>query len=286
MKTTTNKFAVVLFCAFSASVSVSAHGARSSWQKPPTPAGVTAHDVEYELDGRPYTGYVAYPSAAAASPLPGVLVAHQWMGLGAMEQFRAEEMATFGYFAFALDVYGSGVRPSTPTEADGNSSALKADVPEFHKRVVKGVDMLAHTLPAATGVAVNQSALLGNGYCFGGVMVLELARLGATAAGTMRAVASFHGELGNITAQAADRIVAAVQVHHADLDFSGAAGLLGLEDEMRSRNVSVWQTAKYGNVEHGWTDPTSVKYNEQAAVQSHASMRHFYAYQLGQRYQC
>ena len=279
-------FALVLGCA--CTVSVNAHGARSSWQKPPTPAGVTAHDVEYELDGQSYTGYVAYPSATpdAEAPLPGVLVAHQWMGLGAMEQFRAEEMATFGYFAFALDVYGTGVRPSTPAEAAGNSSALKADVPQFHKRVVKGVDMLAHTLPAATGVAVNQSALLGNGYCFGGVMVLELARMGTTPAGTLRAVASFHGELGNITAQSADRIVAAVQVHHADLDFSGAAGLLGIEDEMRSRNVSVWQTAKYGNVEHGWTDPTSVKYNEQAAVQSHASMRHFYAYQLGQRYQC
>ena len=58
------------------------------------------------------------------------------------------------------------------------------------------------------------------------------------------------------------------------------------EDEMRSRNVSVWQTAKYGNVEHGFTDPTSVKYNEQAAVQSHASMRHFFAQQRGAEWSC
>ena len=87
-------FALVLGCA--CTVSVNAHGARSSWQKPPTPAGVTAHDVEYELDGQSYTGYVAYPSATpdAEAPLPGVLVAHQWMGLGAMEQFRAEDTAS------------------------------------------------------------------------------------------------------------------------------------------------------------------------------------------------
>ena len=249
------------------------------------------------IAGKPYQGYVAFPTPAAqvssattsngtganksAPLLVPVLIAHQWMGLGAMEQFRAEEMATFGFFAFALDVYGKGVRPSTPAAAGAASSALKADVPEFHKRIDAGVAMLLDTAPQAAKMQVNATAALANGYCFGGVMVLELARTGQ-----MLAVASFHGELGNITGQETDNIRAAVQVHHADLDFSGAAGLLGLEDEMRSQNVSVWQTAKYGNVEHGWTDPTSAKYNDQAAQQAHASMRHFYAYQLGQRYQC
>jgi len=259
------------------------------------------------IDGVAYEGYVAYPTSAkvvaaasaAAAPVGGggandssapaaaqlvpVLVAHQWMGLGAMEQFRAEEMAGFGFFAFALDVYGKGVRPDTPAAASAASGALKADVPEFHKRIDAGVAQLLSAAPRAAQVAVNASAALANGYCFGGVMVLELARTGQ-----MLAVASFHGELGNITSQDDDRFsdTAAVQVHHADLDFSGAAGLLGLEDELRSQKVAVWQTAKYGNVEHGWTDPTSAKYNDQAAQQAHASMRHFYAYQLGRSYQC
>ena len=62
-----------------------------------------------------YTGYVAYPTEYAQesepATAPGVLIAHQWYGLGDMEMYRAEEMAsTLGHVAFALDVYGTGVR--------------------------------------------------------------------------------------------------------------------------------------------------------------------------------
>ena len=52
--------------------------------------------------------------------MPGVLIAHQWMGLGQGEMYRAEEMASHGYTAFALDVYGQGVRPTNEEEAGGN----------------------------------------------------------------------------------------------------------------------------------------------------------------------
>ena len=54
--------------------------------------------------------------------------------------------------------------------------------------------------------------------------------------------------------------VATPKVHHADLDFQKAKGLLDFEDEMRSQNVSYWSTHKYGNCVHGWTDPTSQNY--------------------------
>jgi dienelactone hydrolase len=202
------------------------------------------------------------------------------MGLGDMEKYRAEQMAAFGYKAFALDVYGKGIRPSNPKEAGGNSSALEADPAELHKRVNKGLSMLETEVNES--VPVNKSALVANGYCFGGVMVLELARTGAPVVG----VSSFHGELGNLTSQGNDQIKAAVQVHHADLDFQNASVLLAFENEMRNKKVATWATTKYGNCYHGWTDPTSSNYNAQAAIQSHASMRHFYAALLGLDYAC
>ena len=108
-------------------------------------------------------------------------------------------------------------------------------------------------------------------------MVLELARLGTA---NLQAVASFHGELGNLSAQTNDNINSVVQVHHADLDFQKAQGLLLFEDEMRSENVTHWTTTKYGQVSHGWTDPTSANYRKFEADLAHNNMFGLYTQML------
>ena len=41
-----------------------------------------------------------YPTAPGPDPLPFVLVAHQWKGLGAMEKYRSEQLASRDYVAF------------------------------------------------------------------------------------------------------------------------------------------------------------------------------------------
>lgn len=245
-----------------------------NWKRPHFNS-IISHDFDYTLDGKTYEGYVSYPEQNIFdNELPGVLIGHQWMGLGQMEKFRADEMASYGYVSFALDVYGKGIRPKTPEEARGNVTELKSHPAEFHKRVNKGLEIL---MSLGEGPVVNKSALVANGYCFGGLMVLELARLGTSLVG----VASFHGDLGALQDPSQDKIKAAIQVHHADLDSQGDDGLLKFENEMRNNGVQTWATTKYGNCQHGWTDPFSSIYEEQAAKQSHASMRHFYSYLLG-----
>jgi dienelactone hydrolase len=90
-----------------------AHGTRSGWVKPPTPEGVTSLNYEYEVDGASYTGYLSFKTGqdSATPPGPGILLAHQWYGLGDMEKYRCEEIVTtLGFPCFALDVYGTGVR--------------------------------------------------------------------------------------------------------------------------------------------------------------------------------
>ena len=72
-------------------------------------------------------------------------------------------------------------------------------------------------------------------------------------------------------------ITAAVQVHHADADFQGPGALLAFEDEMRSQNVTIWSTTKYGNCAHGWTDPTGAAYMPFQAKQAHDAMFSLYA---------
>ena len=259
-----------------------AHGPRVGWQKPPTPPNVTAYDLVYKIDGASYTGYVAFPESVSIAP--GVMVAHQWYGLGDMEKYRAEEMAsTMGFIAFAIDVYGTGIRATNDAEAQALMDELLADPTELRKRIDAGMEQLisfeassvqAHgkhkELLETVEVSVNASAVAANGYCFGGLMVLELARMG----GPAHAVSSFHGELGNLTAQSDDRFQAGltVSVHHAELDFQGDDVLRALERELEEQNVTRWSTTYYGHMEHGWTDPSLSVYSYIEAEAAHASM--------------
>ena len=73
--------------------SASGHAPRTTgWQKGATPEGVTAFDVGYEIDGLSYTGYVAFPTAAAGV-VPGTMIAHQ---------VRDGEMRAGGFFPPSL----------------------------------------------------------------------------------------------------------------------------------------------------------------------------------------
>ena len=82
-------------------------------------ATATAHakmitkTLDYQQGGDTLQGYLAYDDSFTGKR-PGVLVAHQWMGLTDYERERARMLAQMGYVAFALDVYGKGVRPKKP----------------------------------------------------------------------------------------------------------------------------------------------------------------------------
>ena len=79
-------------------------------------AAVETHVVEYEKGAQVFEGYLAFDNSINGKR-PGVLIIHQWKGLGKYERMRAEQLAELGYVAFAADVYGKGERPSTSQEA-------------------------------------------------------------------------------------------------------------------------------------------------------------------------
>jgi dienelactone hydrolase len=256
------------------------HGLPRAFAIPPTPSNIITQTISYTCLGLHYEGYAAIPKTPVPLARPGVLIGHTWTGLGKMEQYRAAQIASkLGVVAFALDVYGTGIRPPNQTAAKAEMDKVLANVTRFHQLLQCGMEQLKATT-APNGATVNTSSLFANGYCFGGVMVLELARRGTP---HLQAVASFHGELANLTNQDTDKITAVVQVHHADLDFQGPTALLQFEDEMRSRNVTHWTTTKYGSVSHGWTDPTSANYRPFEAQQAHNNMFALYAQVLEMR---
>ena len=77
------------------------------WTNTAAPIKKQAHNgtaVEYAFRGVTYEGYVSLPARSIHASPPGMLIAHQWMGLGDYEKSRADEAAAQGYMAFALDV--------------------------------------------------------------------------------------------------------------------------------------------------------------------------------------
>ncbi len=75
-------------------------------------AALKTQTVEYtSSDGVKMEGYVAYDDAAKGAR-PGILIVHDWMGLGDFSRAKADLLAKQGYVAFAADIYVKGVRPA------------------------------------------------------------------------------------------------------------------------------------------------------------------------------
>jgi dienelactone hydrolase len=232
-------------------------------------AAVKTEVIEYRDGDTVLEGYLAYDPAAGVRP--GVLVVHQWMGLGDYEKKRCEMLAELGYTAFAVDIYGKGVRPGTPGDAGKLAGQYKGDRALFRRRLAAG---LARFRQVTSADASKTAAI---GYCFGGTGVLELARSGAD----LRGVVSFHGGLSSPTPADASQIKARVLAcHGADDPFVPAEEVAGFEKEMREANVD-WQLIAYGGAVHSFTDwratgaMKGAQYNEKADKRSWAAMQTF-----------
>ncbi|MBL9174343.1 MAG: dienelactone hydrolase family protein, partial [Verrucomicrobiales bacterium] len=90
--------------------------------------------VEYQDGAATLEGLVVYDDATSG-PRPGVVVVHQWRGLGDYERKRAEMLAQLGYVAFCADIYGKGVRPQTVEEAGKQAGQYKGDRALLRSRV-------------------------------------------------------------------------------------------------------------------------------------------------------
>jgi len=215
-------------------------------------AEIEARAVEYRDGETVLRGFLATPSAKGQ--LPGVLIVHQWKGLGEFERNKAKDLAALGYVALAVDIYGKGVRPKTPQEAGAQSGKYKGERALYRQRLLAGLRRLKEEK------AVDPERIGAIGFCFGGTGVLELARSGANVAG----VVSFHGGLDSPTPEDARQIKGKVLVLHGANDpLVPDTQLLAFMKEMRDAKVD-WQLVAYGGAVHAFTDPGAVKYKSQA----------------------
>jgi dienelactone hydrolase len=229
--------------------------------------------VEYRHGDVVLEGYMAYDDAVQGKR-PGVLVVHEWMGHNPYVRKRAEQLAKLGYVAFALDMYGKGVRAKDGTEAAALAGKYKGDRKLMRARAGAGLDVLRnHPM-------VDPRRLAAIGYCFGGTTVLELARGGAD----LVAVVSFHGGLDTPTPEDAKNIKGKVlALHGGDDPFVPTKQVEAFQEEMRNGGVD-WQFFTYGGAVHSFTNPEAgndnskgAAYNEKADRRSWEDMRVFFA---------
>ena len=228
------------------------------------------HDIDYRAEAVNLRGYLAFDETTARRR-PGVLVFHEGLGLGEFAMARARMLAELGYVALAADMFGDRRQARNLQEVVKLVGDLRNEPEKLRAR---GSAALT-TIAALPQVDANRIGAIG--FCFGGSVVLELARDGAD----LKAAVSFHGVLATRMPAASGKVKASVLVcTGADDPLAPPEQVKAFEDEMRAAGVRDWQVISYGNTLHGFTNPAadgsmmrSALYSAQADRRSWASMR-------------
>ena len=235
-------------------------------------AKVKSQLVEYKDGDTVLEGYVSYDDAIKGKR-PGILVVHAWMGLDDNAKKRADMLAGLGYTAFAVDIYGKGVRPKSTDEAGKLAGSYKGDRKLLRRRVNAGYTAML----AQPTVAAERTAAIG--FCFGGTTALELARSGSPVSG----IVTFHGGLDSPAPADAKNIKGKLLVLHGAADpYEAPADFAAFHKELADAKVD-WQLVEYGGAVHCFTDQTAgtdpakgCAYDAVADARSWAAMRSFF----------
>lgn len=244
----------------------------------PARAALKTQVIGYKDGGVALEGYLAYDDAKPG-PLPGVLVIHEWWGQNDYSRKRAEQLAGLGYVAFALDMYGKGVKADNPQDAGKLATLFYQDRNLMRSRATAGLNVLK------SQKNVDPKRLGAIGYCFGGSTVLELARGGADLA----AVVSFHGGLDFPDAEPTKNIKARVLIcTGADDPMVTPDKVDAFEAQLKAAKID-YAINIYGNAVHAFTNPAAdshnipgIKYNEKADKRSWEAMRGWFREAFGE----
>jgi len=216
--------------------------------------------VSYVVDGKTYEGYYTTPSKSA----PLILMVHDWDGVNEYEIKRAKMLYDLGYAVFALDMFGKGVKADTMDARKALTGALYKDRVKMRSLLDAG-----YATAKAQGANVNQA--VGIGYCFGGTVMLEMARSGAN----LKGFAIFHGGLATPEGQDYKQTKGPILILHGSADASVSltefAGLIG---ELEKTNIK-HEAITYSGAPHAFSVFGSERYREDADKKSWARFTGF-----------
>lgn len=237
----------------------------------PGRSAIKTRELDYRQGDTVLHGFVAWDDAVSGKR-PGVLVVHEWWGLNEHARYQARRLAEAGYVGFALDVYGKGKVTTHPQEAQAFVAEATKDPAALAARFNAALEQLKQD------PHVDPKRIAAIGYCFGGGVVLEMARAGADLA----AVATFHGALATETPAQPGKVKAKILVLTGGADpFVPPDQVAAFEAEMRAAGAQV-QVVSYPGAKHGFTNPeagthgmSQLAYDAEADRQSWAALVKF-----------
>jgi dienelactone hydrolase len=238
-------------------------------------AAVKHEEVTYSANGVTMKGYLAYDDAKKGKR-PGVLVVHEWWGHNEYARKRARMLAELGYIALAVDMYGDGKQAAHPEDAGKFAGAVMQNTEGAKARFMAALDVLKKN------PRTDSKRIAAIGYCFGGAVVLHMARFGAD----LKGVVSFHGNYATQSPAQAGKVKAKVLVcHGADDGFISQEQIDGLKKEMAGAKVD-FQFIAYPGAKHSFTNPDAdqfakqfgmpIAYNAEADKKSWEDMQAFF----------
>ncbi|WP_296282346.1 dienelactone hydrolase family protein [uncultured Acinetobacter sp.] len=206
-------------------------------------AAIKTREITYTAaDGSTLIGYFAAPESV--EPVAGIIVAPEWWGRTEYAEQRARELAEHGFAALAIDMYGDKKVTSAPSQAG-----------EWMMQTFQGNTIVER---AGAGLAtlaaqpeVDNTRLAAIGFCYGGKVILDLARSGAD----LKAAITFHANLSAQQAAQQDTFKAEVLVLHGELD-----SMVSLDDvesfkqEMNNAHVTA-EVIVLKDAKHGFSNP-------------------------------
>jgi len=231
-------------------------------------------NVNYKIDSLNMDGYVVYDSAITGKR-PAVLVVHEWWGLNEYTKRRTRELAGLGYIAMAVDMYGNGQR------ADNPDLAGKLAGPFYKDPAMARAHFDAALNKLKTYKEVDTANIGAIGYCFGGGVLLNIARLGEP----LKGLVSFHGSLIGTPADK-NLLKAKLLVLHGDDDkFVLPAEVATFKKQMDSIGAS-YTFKSYPGANHAFSNPDAtamgqkfkipIAYNAAADTASWNEMKTFF----------
>ncbi len=191
-------------------------------------------------------GFLAW-NDSSPDPRPGIAIAHTAGGLKDFECDKARRLAELGFTAFAVDMYGKGVRTDDRSRFKELTGPFMADRALLQQRINLAIDVLGEQ------PQVDEQRIAAIGFCFGGLCVLDLARSGRDVGG----VVSFHGLFTPPETPPNRPIQARVLcLHGYDDPMVKPAEVTALADELTSAGAD-WQIHAYGNTMHAFTNPAA-----------------------------
>ena len=234
---------------------------------------IKGEEVSYLFQGITMKGYVAY-DAAIKTKRPGIVVVHEWWGSNEYVRTRARQLAELGYIAFAADLYGDGKLAEDPKMAADYAMPFYKN-PQMAKERIEAAISKLKEYPQTDALKIG-----GVGYCFGGSMLLNSAKLGID----MKVVVSFHGGLAGVDATRGSTKAALLVCHGGADQFVSDDDIKHFKGNLASMKV-FYQMIVYPGATHAFTNPEAtangkkfnmpIEYNAASDQKSWSDMNFF-----------